>query len=135
MTYPWNDGRRTKYNSRVTDYAGSKRHSAAEAQRQSQLEALQESGKISNLQCQVKYPFVVNGLNCGSYIADFTYTENGQFVVEDVKGATKGEAWDRFLDKRALVKALYGHTIKIYRNGKWITPNTHKGTPVKGAGA
>ncbi len=45
------------------------------------------------------------------YIADFTYMQDGKFIVEDVKGYKKGKAYDLFVIKRKLM--LYVHGIRI----------------------
>jgi hypothetical protein len=47
-----------------------------------------------------------------SYVADFVYYENGQLVVEDVKGYKKGPAYAVFVMKRKLMLKVYGIRVK-----------------------
>jgi hypothetical protein len=69
-----------------------------------ELSLLEKAGKVTDLKRQVKFVLIPaqhepdtigkrGGVKRGklierecSYIADFTYTENGKLVVEDVKG-------------------------------------------------
>jgi len=72
--------------------------SIGEAERWKELTLLQTAGKIEGLQCQVSFDIVVvaTGLlppdgayrheKVCTYVADFTYRENGRTVVEDCKG-------------------------------------------------
>jgi hypothetical protein len=60
--------------------------SKKEAQRYSDLRLLEIAGEISKLKCQVKFPLWVEGELVCTYIADFSYLENGVYKVEDVKG-------------------------------------------------
>ena len=101
-------------------------HSRKELRRYEELLLLEKTGQIKNLRREVKYMLIPsqretiwkNGKpkqgkvierEC-SYIADFVYEENGQTVVEDVKGgnATKTPV---YLIKRKLM--LYVHGIRI----------------------
>ena len=64
-------------------------HSKREHKRALELKELESSGLISNLREQVpfelvpSYPKQQRAIN---YIADFTYVEDGETIVEDVKG-------------------------------------------------
>lgn len=66
--------------------------SIAESKRYKELALLQRAKKIENLQLQPKFllqeSFRKNGKTYRKieYIADFMYEENGQVIVEDVKG-------------------------------------------------
>jgi hypothetical protein len=66
--------------------------SIAESKRYKELALLQRAKKIENLQLQPKFllqeSFKKNGKTYRKieYIADFMYEENGQVIVEDVKG-------------------------------------------------
>ena len=101
-------------------------HSKKELRRWEELCLLEKAGQIKNLRREVKYILIPsqreiiwkNGKprqgkvierEC-SYIADFVYEENGQTVVEDVKGgyATKTPV---YLVKRKLM--LYVHGIRV----------------------
>ena len=66
--------------------------SMKEATRAKELEFMEGSGLITDLQRQVKFEirpgFYHNGkkIQAETYKADFAYYENGEYVVEDVKG-------------------------------------------------
>ncbi len=67
--------------------------SVKEAKRYSELCLLQRAGKITGLERQVRFeliPAQYEGKKCVfravNYYADFTYYQDGQFIVEDVKG-------------------------------------------------
>ena len=51
------------------------------------LKELEAIGAILNLERQIRYPLLVNGIKIGTYIADFRYTvpETGEVAVIDVK--------------------------------------------------
>lgn len=106
-----------------------------EAQRAWELKMLQRSGKISNLQEQVKYVLVpaiwkeiprtgkrgqalkpkrVCVQRELSYIADFTYIDNatGHEVVEDAKGYQGGATYRIFVNKKKQMRQIYGIEVK-----------------------
>ena len=66
--------------------------SIRESQRYKELKLLERAGEISNLELQPHFllqeSFKKNGKTYRKieYIADFKYIENGQVIVEDVKG-------------------------------------------------
>lgn len=67
--------------------------SKKESKRAQELEYLEKLGKIKNLQKQVRFILQEGYVNNEgqkirpiSYVADFSYEENGQKVVEDSKG-------------------------------------------------
>nr|DAW51164.1 MAG TPA: Endonuclease [Caudoviricetes sp.] len=101
------------------------------------MQLLQWSGQIQNLQTQVKYvliptqreasfEFYKSGPNKGrrkpgkvvehecSYVADFVYTQDGDTVVEDVKGYRdpSSAAYAKFVIKRKLMLERYGIQIQ-----------------------
>lgn len=57
-----------------------------------QLQRLERAGTIANLKRQVKFELETAGsyrgekIRAENYVADFSYDENGELVVEDVKG-------------------------------------------------
>lgn len=64
--------------------------SRGEAVRWAQLLRLQRAGQISDLQRQVRFPLVTvtstgKPIKFADYVADFTYTEDGETVREDYK--------------------------------------------------
>ena len=77
-----------------------------EAHRYRQLCLRVRAGEISDLELQPRYPLVVNGVNVGTYVADFRYVETatGATVTEDFKGFRT----PLFKLKAKLVRALYG---------------------------
>ena len=118
--------RRNKYHAHKVKVGDEVFHSKKELHRWEELCLLEKAGMIKNLRREVKYVLIPaqretiwkNGKprqgkcierEC-SYIADFTYEENGQTVVEDVKGgnATKTEVYKV---KRKLM--LYVHGIRV----------------------
>ncbi len=128
--------RRRKYGNTKVIMDGIQFDSQREAARYQQLKLLERAGRITDLQTQVKYVLIPtqraasfevykSGPNKGrrkpgkvlececSYIADFVYTQDGETVVEDVKGyrdpASAGYA--KFVIKRKLMLERYGIRI------------------------
>lgn len=76
------------------------------------LKAL-HSGKITDLQRQVRYRLEINGIHICDYIADFEYKDcEGKKHVLDVKGFTTAG----FRLKRKLMEAIHGIKIKCLVN-------------------
>lgn len=89
--------------------------SKAEASHYDTLRTMRRMGEIRDLECQPRFPILVNGQNVGSYVADFRYLDaGGSVVVVDVKG---GDATDTALSrfKRKCVTAQHGIDIRIIR--------------------
>lgn len=86
--------------------------SKREAARFATLALDMRTGAISDLICQQRYPLTTvdaEGVRrvVGEYIADFSYTRDGLWIVEDVKGIrTELYKW-----KRRHVAAQYGVDI------------------------
>lgn len=76
----------SKYKAKATVVDGKWFASKKEAKRYGELLLLEKAGIISNLKTQVRFPLNVNDEKVCTYIADFTYFENGQTVIEDTKG-------------------------------------------------
>lgn len=103
--------------------------SMLEADRFEYLNDLKKQGKISDLKFHRKITLIEEFINYNgdlipeqSYNADFIYKQNGEWIVEDVKGRSL------FEDTRfELAKALFDYTyqIKMYvrvivrENGEW----------------
>lgn len=107
-------GSYNKYHNKATKtFDGNVHDSRKEANRWSQLILLEKAGVISDLKRQVKYELIPKqeGERAVYYVADFEYIENGQKVVEDVKGYKEGLAYRVFVIKRKLM--LYVHGIKV----------------------
>lgn len=88
--------------------------SKKEARRADELRLLERSGQISDLKEQVKFNLIPSQKIDGkvverqcNYVADFTYYEDGKYIVEDVKGMKRPE----YIIKRKLM--LYVHGIRI----------------------
>ncbi len=86
--------------------------SKAELQRYSELLLQQKAKIIYSLETQVTFPLQVRGVYITRYVADFTYTKNNVFVIEDVKGH-KDHLEPVFKIKAKLVHVLYGTEILI----------------------
>ena len=109
-----------KYKNRKVIADGQMFDSKKEALRWQQLKSLEKINAISDLQRQVKYTLIPAQKDevgktiehkC-SYIADFVYKQNGQIVVEDVKGYRKGGSYAVFAIKRKLMLQNYGIRVK-----------------------
>lgn len=67
--------------------------SKAEFVRAMELMALRDKGEIDDLEFQPKFPLSVNGGHyLYDFVADFSYTEDDEYIVEDVKGGSRGKA-------------------------------------------
>lgn len=103
---PW---RGHKYGAKPVTADGEFFASTREYQRWLDLLLLQKSGIISGLQRQVPITLhALGGLAIARYIADFVYLENGERVVEDVKGCKTA----MYALKKKWVKAEHGIDIK-----------------------
>lgn len=99
--------RRAKYGNKKTIVDGIKFDSKREAARYSELKLLEKSGQIEDLKLQVAYQITIAGVKVCKYVADFTYYDRGQEVVEDVKGM-KTAIYNL---KKKLMKACHGIVI------------------------
>lgn len=105
-----------KYHAGKTETDGMIFDSRKEATRYCELKLLEKAGEISSLLRQVKYTVIpaqrdtdgkIIEREC-TYIADFVYIENGETVVEDVKGMRTKE----YIIKRKLMLWRYGIRIR-----------------------
>jgi len=90
--------------------------STKEFLRYQELKMLEKAGLINDLKRQVPFQLIPSQAENGrvveravKYIADFTYYENGELVVEDVK--TPATRTDVYKIKRKLM--LYVHGVHI----------------------
>ena len=99
-----------KYNNKKTEVDGILFDSKKEAMRYKHLKAFETSGLIQDLQLQVPYILIDKSKHGRDvkYIADFVYTEDGQTVVEDVKGVKT----DVYRLKKRMLAERYGIEIK-----------------------
>lgn len=120
----------SKYKAKKASVDGIEFDSRKEANRYCELKLLQRAGKIQNLELQKAIELIPaqreadtigkrGGVIKGKviekavfYRADFVYTENGETVVEDVKGYKGGGAYAVFTIKRKLLLYKYGIKIK-----------------------
>lgn len=105
-----------KYNNKITEVNGIKFHSAKEAKRYQELLLLEKAGAIQELKLQEKFELIPsqrgdNGKvieRACSYVADFCYKENGEYIVEDTKGFRTKE----YIIKRKLMLKIHGIRIR-----------------------
>jgi hypothetical protein len=99
-----------KYHNRKTSVDGIRFDSKREANRYMELKLLEKAGAIKDLRRQV--PYILIDKSCYGraikYVADFVYLENGQLVVEDVKGVRTPV----YKLKKRLMAEVYGIEIK-----------------------
>lgn len=126
--------RRTKCGNVKVTVDGIEFDSKKEAQRYCELKLLQRAGKISELELQKEFELIPaqyetfprygktgkrlqDGKRCIEkscvYKADFAYKQDGQLIVEDVKGYRDpaSAAYAKYIIKRKLL--LWLHGIKI----------------------
>ena len=112
---------RNKYHASPTEVempAGKHRFdSKAEARRYAELMLMLKAGDISDLKLQPQFSLQEsyitpegNRVRAIKYVADFSYWQGGELIVEDVKSkATKTRA---YAIKRKLMQERFGITIK-----------------------
>lgn len=105
----------SKYHSRKITRDGITYDSVKEFSRHQELLLLERAGAIQGLKRQVSFELIPSQRYDGKvierpvrYIADFTYTENGNLVVEDVKGMRTKE----YILKRKMMLYLCGIRIR-----------------------
>ena len=102
----------SKYHAQKTVVGGKTYDSKKEANRAMQLRYMEQAGQIQDLQEQVRFILQEEYINNEgkkirpiSYVADFTYTQNGQKVIEDTKSpATRTQV---YLLKKKIVMYKY----------------------------
>lgn len=93
----------SKFNAKPTIVDSIRFASKAEARRYSELKDLERAGLIKGLVLQPRIKLEVNGKSVCTYVADFSYYENGKEVLEDVKG----HPTDVYKLKRKLLLAIF----------------------------
>jgi dsDNA-binding SOS-regulon protein len=102
--------RQHKYRAVPTVIDGIRFASKKEAKRYAELKMLETAGVIQGLCLQPEYVLYAGDgdTKLGVYRADFEYAENGQHIVEDVKGfKTPLYRW-----KKRHVEAQYGIEVR-----------------------
>lgn len=97
-----------KFNAKATTVDGVRFDSKAEAKRWGELKLLNQAGTIRGLVRQQERIIWVNGVLICRYRSDFEYYENGELVVEDVKGVKTPD----YRIKKLLMEAVYGIKIR-----------------------
>ena len=117
--------RKNKYNNNIVKTKDGKFHSEREYSRFLVLKALEESGMISELKCQVRFELIPRAelpepaytvgesakthFSRCDYIADFTYkNRDGKLIVEDVKGCHT----EVYKIKRKLMFLVHGIVVQ-----------------------
>jgi len=100
-----------KYKNVKTILDGISFDSRKEAVRYADLKLMQKAGEISDLTLQPKFDIVINGVKVCSYVADFSYIENGVKVVEDVKSEVTRKL-PTYRLKNKLMRAVHGIAIR-----------------------
>ena len=105
-----------KYRNTPTVLDGIRFDSKREAERYAELKLLERGGIIKDLKTQVRFELIPKNKNGRAvyYVCDFTYTENGVLVVEDVKSQPTKTPVYRL--KKRLMKGPRDD-IRIYKNG------------------
>lgn len=106
--------KKNKYGAKKVHFGGETYDSKHEFQRGQQLQSLLQSGKISNLQRQVKFELLPaqrdeNGKcieRACHYVADYVYEQDGKTIVEDCKSPATRTA--EYVVKRKLMLLKYG---------------------------
>jgi len=103
-------GRKHKYNAKPKVVDGIRFDSTLEADRYVKILWEIKTGAIRDLELQVSFDLVVNGILIARYISDFRYKDaaTGETVVEDAKGFKTAE----YKMKKALMKAVNGIDIR-----------------------
>ena len=122
--------RGNKYGASKVTVDGVTFDSKKEARRWQELKILEKAGKITNLRRQVKFVLIPTqravdeigprgGRRPGKvlekeldYVADFVYEEDGEKIVEDVKGYKEGGAYRVFSIKRKLMRFVHGIGVR-----------------------
>lgn len=112
---------RTKYGAKKVIFDGITFDSKKEASRYKELKLLEQLGDIEQLETHVKFVLIPSQKCEGkvierecSYIADFVYMENGEVIVEDVKGYRDASSagYAKFVIKRKLMLYKFGLRVK-----------------------
>ena len=106
-----------KYNNQPTERNGIKFDSRKEAKRYEELMFLRQAGEIDNLKLQPQFTLQESymtpegeRIRAIRYVADFSYTQGSQMVVEDVK--SKATATAQYKMKKKLMQERFGISVK-----------------------
>ena len=99
---------RRKYNAIRTQIDGYTFDSRKEARRYTELKQLIKGNVLEDLRIHPAFRIEVKGKMVCKYVADFSYMQNGNFIVEDVKGVRTAV----YQLKKKLMAAVWGIRIK-----------------------
>lgn len=106
-----------KYNNQPTERNGIKFDSRKEADRYEELMLLLKAGEIDNLKLQPQFTLQESymtpegeRIRAIRYVADFSYWQEGDMVVEDVK--SKATATAQYKMKKKLMQERFGISVK-----------------------
>jgi hypothetical protein len=136
----------SKWHNTPCEYNGIKFASHKERDRYIFLKSLEDKGVISDLKRQVRYTVIptVYGerevqlktktkiekytvQKASYYYADFTYTYNGETIVEDVKGDPNTTLTDTYQLKKKMMLDFNGiEVVEIYNPTSWNYVNSSK---------
>ena len=104
--------KKSKYHNEKVQYDGRTFDSKWEMERYCELKLLEKAGRIKDLKCQEKFVLIEKSTEHRetAYVADFTYYENGQLVVEDCKSKITKTATYKI--KKKLMFERYGIKIR-----------------------
>lgn len=110
------DAKPSKYRNKWVEIDGIKFQSTGEGNYYVELKRLKLSGEIKDFKRQVAFPLEVNGVHINNYVSDFVIQHfNGTYEIVDYKSRFT-VTLALYQMKKALVKALYGYTIKEVGN-------------------
>jgi len=98
---------KSKYGNKKVEFDGKIFDSKKELAHYLTLRMMEKAGVISDLKTQIPFELNDGGTHSLKYIADFTYLENGQLKVVDVKGYKTRV----YLKKKKLMQSVHGITI------------------------
>lgn len=104
--------KKSKYHNEKVQYDGQTFDSKWEMERYCELKLLEKAGRIKDLKCQERFVLIEKSTEHRetAYVADFTYYENGQLVVEDCK--SKITKTSTYKIKKKLMFERYGIKIR-----------------------
>lgn len=103
---------KNKYGNKKVIFNGIKFDSKKEQSRYMELKLLERAGVIEDLKMQVPFTLIDKSKygRMIKYVADFTYNENGKYIVEDVKSSATKTPLYRL--KKRLLAERYGIEIQ-----------------------
>lgn len=104
--------KKSKYRNKIVKTEEGVFKSEWEYERWCELKLLQRAGRITDLKKQVKFVLIdkLEGQREMAYFADFTYYENGEYIVEDTKSKPTKTATYKI--KKKLMFERYGIKIR-----------------------